>query len=85
MDGYLYPLGIIVGCSVVGAMLFAIKRQIVAPRTGEVIYLGLALVCVAVAVAAILRFRQTYDASMLNWRLRRRQRKTSSALSKLEL
>lgn len=83
MDGYLYPLGTILGCGVIGAVLLAVSRQLVTQRTGELIYLGLALACVLAAAVAIVYFRRTYDQSLLNWRLRRRQRKTEGVLSKL--
>jgi len=65
-------------------VLVAVSQQIVTQRAGELIYLGLALACVIVAGLAMVRFRQTYDQSMLNWRLRRRQRKSGSALAKLD-
>lgn len=84
MDGYLYPVGIVLGCSLIGIVLYTVSQQVVTPRTGEVIYLGLALVCVIGAVVALVRFRQRYDESMLNWRLRRRQRKTGGILAEID-
>jgi AAA family ATP:ADP antiporter len=42
-----------------------------------VFYLAIALLAAGVAVWAILNMRRTYDSSLLNWRLKRRQRGAS--------
>jgi MFS family permease len=47
------------------------------------IYLGLSLLCAAIAIAAYLRMRKVYDSSLFNWRLKRRKR-GGDVLSKLE-
>jgi hypothetical protein len=47
------------------------------------VYIGAALLASVVATWAIARVRATYDTSMLNWRLKRRQR-GASVLDKLE-
>jgi AAA family ATP:ADP antiporter len=83
LDGYLYPFGSLLSCGVVGATLFAVGRGLLAPELGRAFYVGLACVCTAIALWAITRFRAHYDASMLNWRLKRRQRK--SILSDIDI
>jgi hypothetical protein len=82
MDGYLYPLGSISSCGLVGAALFAVGRGWLSPEAGRMLYLGVAGASAVGAAWAILRFRAHYEASMLNWRLKRRQR--VGALAKLE-
>lgn len=84
MDGYLYPTGIILSCAMIGATLFAVGRGLLPLRAAELTYLGVGVVCVIAAAWAIFRFRKSYDGSMLNWRLRRRQRKGTGVLSRLE-
>ncbi len=83
MEGYLYPAGSILSCLIVQGVLIAVRQHLLAQQVGRALYFGLAGVCTAVALWAIIRFRAHYDVSMLNWRLRRRQRK--SILSNLEL
>jgi ATP/ADP translocase len=83
MDGYLYPAGSIVSCLLVQVILITVRQHLLVPQVGRALYFGLAGMCTAVALWAIARFRVHYDVSMLNWRLRRRQRK--SVLSNLEL
>jgi len=58
------------------AVLAAVRRNILTPEVGRTVYTALALACSAAALWALTRFRAHYDASMLNWRLRRRQRKS---------
>lgn len=74
LEGYLYPIGSIIGCGVIGFVLLASGQGWLSPERGVTIYLGVGLACALVAVWAITRFRATYDASMLNWRLKRRKR-----------
>jgi len=76
LDGYLYPLGSLLSCGVVGATLFAVGRGLLTPELGRAIYIGLACLCAGAALWAIFRFRAYYDTSMLNWRLKRRRRKS---------
>jgi AAA family ATP:ADP antiporter len=41
------------------------------------VYLGIAALAAVMAVGAVLQVRKTYETSMLNWRLKRRQRGAS--------
>lgn len=76
LDGYLYPFGSILSCIVIGLLLIGVRQGLLALEIGRAIYIGLACVCAVVALWAITRFRAHYDVSMLNWRLKRRQRKS---------
>ncbi len=76
LDGYLYQLGSILSCGMVLAVLAAVRRNVLTPQMGRMVYTALALACAATALWALTRFRAHYDASMFNWRLRRRQRKS---------
>jgi hypothetical protein len=75
MDSYIYALGAIVGVAMIAlAITVGDMQDSVAPY---VIYLGVGLVMAILAVVALLRLRAVYDVSLMNWRLRRRQRSTS--------
>ena len=76
IDGYPYQLGSILSCGMVLAVLAAVRRNVLTPQMGRTVYTALALACAATALWALTRFRAHYDASMFNWRLRRRQRKS---------
>jgi ATP/ADP translocase len=79
MDGYLYPLGSLIGCFVVGATLLAVSRGVFTTGTASAIYLSIAALCALVALWSASRIRIVYDTSMLNWRLKRRKRASSLA------
>jgi hypothetical protein len=74
MDGYLYSSGSIVGCALIGAVVVAVDGRLLTPGLGRELYLAISGVAAGLAVWAFTRFRSGYDASMLNWRLRRRRR-----------
>jgi ATP/ADP translocase len=75
MDSYIYALGAIVGVAMIAlAITVGDMQDSVAPY---VIYLGVGLVMAILAIVALLRLRAVYDVSLMNWRLRRRQRSTS--------
>jgi hypothetical protein len=82
VEGYLYPLGYIIGCAMIGAVLWGMKYHLFAPSAGRTLYLGLSCACAVVSLWAMMQFRATYDVSMLNWRLQRRRR--ASVLDDLE-
>jgi len=82
MDGYLYPLGSIIGCLLVGSIIVLAALGIIPEAAARVIYLGLATLCVGVGLLLAARIHRHYDTSMLNWRLKRRKR--GSALSGIE-
>ncbi len=82
VEGYLYPLGYLIGCAMMGAVLWGVKCHFCTPSAGRVLYLALSCACAVVSLWAMMRFRATYDVSMLNWRLQRRRR--ASVLDDLE-
>lgn len=82
LEGYLYPLGSILGCALIGLILYGISQNWVSNTMGVTVYLGVGVACSVVAIWALTRFLATYDASMLNWRLKRRKR--GSALDDVE-
>jgi ATP/ADP translocase len=81
MDSYLYAIGTIIGSLVTGAVILVGIG--VRSTSDYYVYIGAALLASVVATWAIARVRATYDTSMLNWRLKRRQR-GASVLDKLE-
>lgn len=81
MDSYLFAIGTIVGCVVLtliwGSSFFVENvdhRQI---------YLIVAAVVGVANIGFVVKMRSTYDSSLLNWRLKRRQ-KGRSVLDKLD-
>ncbi|MFN8377191.1 MAG: Npt1/Npt2 family nucleotide transporter [Anaerolineae bacterium] len=82
MDGYLYPIGSIIGSITIAVLLGAAANGTLAASSVRVIYLSLALLAALVALFVASRIRVDYDRSMLNWRLQRRKR--GSALAGLE-
>lgn len=83
LDGYLYPLGAVISCILIGGAVLLERYGVVSQATSQRVYLGISAAAVAAAVWLFVRFRATYDQSMLNWRLRRRTRK-SDVLDKLD-
>lgn len=83
LDGYLYPFGAILSCGLIGATLLAVRQSLLTQAVGRALYFSLACVCTGIALWAITRFRVHYDTSMLNWRLKRRKRR--SVLTDLDL
>lgn len=81
VDGYMYPLGSLISCLLVGSLVALIPQE---TRLEQVLYLGLAVLAGAVAFWALMRLAATYDKSMLNWRLQRRKR-GSQVLDNLKL
>jgi len=80
-ESYLYFVGILAGCLMTGAVvLLGIKLEI---DSFYRLYLGISIILASAATYAILKLRKSYDSSMLNWRLKRRQR-GKSVLDQLE-
>jgi ATP:ADP antiporter, AAA family len=80
MDSYLFSAGTLAGCILTGLII------LLGALTGwkaYLIYCSVALVFCALAIWASLKVRKVYDESMLNWRLKRRQR-NKSVLERLE-
>ena len=72
MDSYLFASGIILGCTITGIIVFI--GTLTGSITYSYAYLAAAFIAALVAIWAILRMRLVYDASLFNWRLKRRQR-----------
>jgi hypothetical protein len=81
MDSYLFAGGALLGCLLVGTVLVA--GSVVNLAGYQSIYLAFALAASLFAIFAMFRVRGTYDKSMLNWRLKRRQR-SASIMEKLD-
>jgi len=81
MDSYLFAVGAIVGSLILGAVIL-LGDQFGSLEAHHV-YLSIAVVAVTVAIWFAFRMRGAYEASLLNWRLKRRQR-ASGVLDKLE-
>ena len=82
MDGYLYPIGAILSCAMLLAILALVHADYFTRTTAQEIYLSIALLCTGSALFAIVRMNATYEKSMLNWRLQRKRR--SSQLDNLD-
>jgi ATP:ADP antiporter, AAA family len=81
IDSYLYSAASITGSLLTGAVvLIGLRFGLVHYYYG---YLAMAVAAAGVGLWAALRLRQVYDSSMLNWRLKRRERR-SSVLDKLQ-
>lgn len=72
MDSYLFAGGVLVGCAVIGAVVFFGVRS--GNPNYEYIYLGVAIAAALAAIWSIVQMRIVYDKSLFNWRLKRRQR-----------
>ncbi|MFH7242442.1 MAG: hypothetical protein ACHWZW_06280 [Spirulina sp.] len=81
MDGYVIALGSMIG-AMMGAGALYLGTQFAFPSQTGLRLLVVGLGCVAIYMA--LQVRRTYEASMLNWRLKRRQRGRSSILDQFQ-
>jgi ATP/ADP translocase len=77
METYFPSFGTMLGCILAGAVVYA---GIYLGRDLSVYYLGIALVGALYAIVAIIRMSSKYDASLYNWRLKRRQRRADTVL-----
>lgn len=76
MDSYLYACGTILGSLVTGlAIIIGNQWQNI---SNFYFYLPIALLSAGCAITAIFRMRSNYETSLLNWRLKRRSRRTSA-------
>jgi len=80
MDSYLFAAGAIAGSFILGAIILA--EDLLGSVEKHTIYLSIAAAATVAAVWFALKMRGAYDASLLNWRLKRRQR-ASGVLDKL--
>lgn len=72
MESYLYFLGTVLGCLITGAIVL---WGVLSGNEGYFrIYLSMSIFAALFAIWAIYKMRQVYDSSLLNWRLKRRQR-----------
>jgi|GEM_PF-243804 len=81
MESYLYVVGVLIGCLLTGLIVWV--GGLVGSQIHYYLYLAIAVVASAGAIWAVFRLRATYDTSLLNWRLKRRQR-GKSMLSDIE-
>lgn len=77
MESYLPSIGTMLAC-VVGIAIVYLGQLLL--EDVAVLYLAVAGVAAAMALYAVLKMRTVYDSSLLNWRLKRRQRRTQTAL-----
>lgn len=81
-ESYLYFAGVVLGCLITGGIV------LIGSLSGFSdyyrIYLGISIVTALFATYAIYKLRQNYETSMLNWRLKRRQR-GRSVLDQLDI
>jgi len=82
MDSCLFAGGTIIGCLVTGAIAFVGPlRGIMGTQSSRsphfYVYLAVAVLAALFAIWAILKMRSVYESSLFNWRLKRRQRRTS--------
>jgi hypothetical protein len=80
MDSYLYAIGTILGSLATGAILLAGSGL---PYSTAYIYLPIAGLVALFAFFGIFKMNRVYDQSLFNWRLKRRQRR-SSVLDKID-
>jgi AAA family ATP:ADP antiporter len=80
-ESYLYVVGVLVGCILTGLIVWV--GGLVGSQFHYYLYLAIAVVASLGAIWAVFRLRATYDTSLLNWRLKRRQR-GKSMLSDIE-
>lgn len=73
LESYLYFAGTVLGCLVTGGIVIAGILLGASPIT-NIVYMTLGVLTAGFAVWAILNMRRVYDSSLLNWRLKRRQR-----------
>ncbi len=81
IDSYLYSAGSIAGSLITGAVVF-VGLRLGLPQY-YYIYLAAAVAAAIIGLWAALRLRTVYDSSLLNWRLKRRERR-SSVMDKLQ-
>jgi len=80
-DSYLPAIGTILACILTGAIvLIGLKLNV----DLHLAYLSLAFIAACVAIWATRHMSATYDSSLLNWRLKRRQRVSNSMVRKLD-
>jgi ATP:ADP antiporter, AAA family len=80
IDNFFPATGTILACIVTGIIVVVgiwIQRDL------HLVYLAIAGLCGAFALWAVLRMGKVYESSLLNWRLKRRQRVSDTFIGKL--
>jgi ATP:ADP antiporter, AAA family len=80
IDNYLPAAGTILACLLTGAIVLVglwTKTDL------HLVYLSIAFLCGGIALWAVLRLGKVWEKSLLNWRLKRRQRSSDSMISRL--
>jgi len=80
MDSYLTSVGTIVGAVLTGIIVLIGQRS---GKDLSLVYLAIAFFASIVAIWATFSMRSVYEKSLLNWRLKRRQRMSDSIIKKL--
>lgn len=80
IDNYLPAAGTILACLLTGVIVVVGERL---GRDLHLIYLAIAFLCGAFALWAVLRMGKVYESSLLNWRLKRRQRVSDTLVRKI--
>jgi len=81
LESYPIVVGTLVGVALLAASL--VLGGVLGAQSSVIGYLILAVLSAAIALALALKARAVYDASLFNWRIKRRQR-ASSLASKLD-
>ena len=81
IDSYLYSAASIAGSLLTGAVVF-VGLRLGLPQYYYA-YLAMAVAAAGIGLWAAVRLRRVYDSSLLNWRLKRRERR-SSVMDKLQ-
>jgi hypothetical protein len=79
MESYLPAIGTMLACFL-GIIVIYVGGLAGLDDILVFLYMGIAALGAAAALWAILRMRSVYDSSLLNWRLKRRQRRAQTAL-----
>lgn len=80
IDNYLPASGTILACLVTGTIVLV---GIWIGRDLHLLYLAVAWLAGGFALWAVLKMRKVYESSLLNWRLKRRQRSSDTLINKL--
>lgn len=77
LDGYLYASGTIAASALLVFLIWGSKAGWIPVHVDAWVYLGAGALVSLVSIWAISKFWLTYNASMLDWRLARRKRRSS--------
>lgn len=83
MDSYMFAFGTLIGCLITGLIVVGGLVADLPNPAIALFYLAVGLIAAGLAGWSIFVMRSHYDASLLNWRLKRRQRR-ADILDKLQ-